>query len=314
MLCKPVIVLVTLTACLSGCASAPTVPRDAREPTEPIDGRSVAVYDGWSGSNRDWDDLVEAAAGAEVLVIGEMHGHPTGLAAAAALWEDVLDRQTPGGAGPALSLEFFDRSTQAALDDYLLDITDEPAFREAAGRNAGNYPEGHRAMVEAAKSAGVPVLAANAPRRYTTLARENGYASLDALRHSQRALFESPGGDPGSAYRDRFFELMEAMLTSHGGEGLDEDEIAERVEGYLRAQNVWDATMAGSVVRALNGGHRPVVHVVGRFHSDHRGGLLESIWRLRPGTRIVSVSMVKNSDPDAEDWGRADFILEVGEE
>lgn len=313
MLCKPVIVLVTLTACLSGCASAPTAPRESREPDEPIDARSVAIYDGWSGSNLEWDDLIEAAAGAEVVVIGEMHGHRTGLAAAAALWQDVLDRQPPGGAGPALSLEFFDRATQAALDDYLLDITDEPAFREAAGRNTGNYPEGHRAMVETAKSAGVPVFAANAPRRYTTLARENGYESLAELRASQRALFEMPGGEPGQAYRDRFFELMEGMLASHGGEGLDKDEIAERVEGYFRAQSVWDSTMADSIVRALNAGHRPVVHVVGRFHSDHRGGLLESTWRLRPGTRIVSISMVKQADAEDGDWGRADFIVEAGE-
>lgn len=313
-----VMACVGMTVLLSGCASTGTreTPRAAAvEPIDPATARAAPISSGWDASSVSWEAMVAAAAGAEVVIIGETHGHRVGLAVGAALWEDLLARE---GLRPALSLEFFDRGTQAALDDYLTGLTDEKRFREAAGRSAGNYPEGHRVMVESAKAAGVPVYASNAPRRYSTRAREEGFGSLESLRASQRALFETPigasaaGEANSAAYRERFFESMEGMLASHGGEDLGEQELAERVEGYFRAQGVWDATMADTIVRALSAGRTPVVHVVGRFHSDFRGGLVEAVWARRPGTRIVTLSMVEGVSIEGDDRGRADFVVEVG--
>lgn len=310
-----VVVCVVLAVLLAGCVSTGT--REALPAPEaaPIEARSVAIYEGSSGSRASWEELVTAASRGEVVIIGELHGHRVGLAVAAALWEDLLSRE---GFSPALSLEFFDRGTQAALDDYLTGVTDEKRFREAAGRTAGNYPEGHRAMVDSARAAGVPVYASNAPRRYSTRAREEGLGSLEAMRASQRALFETPvevtgaGEANSAAYRERFFESMSGMLASHGGEDLGEEELNERVEGYFRAQRVWDATMADTIVRALASGRTPVVHVVGRFHADFRGGLVEAVWARRAGTRIVTLSMVEGVAIEGEDRGRADFVVEVG--
>jgi uncharacterized iron-regulated protein len=319
---RGVLACVGLAVLLAGCVS--TGSREGAraatvEPVDPATARAAAISGGWDASPVSWGAMVDAAAGAEVVIIGELHGHRVGLAVGAALWEDLLARE---GLSPALSLEFFDRGIQAALDDYLTGVTDETKFREAAGRTAGNYPEGHRAMVETARGAGVPVYASNAPRRYTTRAREEGLGSLEALRASQRALFETPvessgaGAAPGSvnsaAYRERFFESMGGMLASHGGDDLGEVELGERVEGYFRAQRVWDATMADTIVRALASGRTPVVHVVGRFHSDFRGGLVEAVWARRPGTRIVTLSMVEGAPSAGEDRGRADFVVEVG--
>ena len=274
-----------------------------------LEPRGVPVFDGYSGSAISWEEMVDAAASADVVVIGEMHGHEQGLATAAALWEDILARDA---LQPALSLEFFGRDKQALLDDYLLDVLDEEAFKKAASRVAGNYPPGHRAMVEAAKKAGVRVYGANSPRRYSTKARKDGFESLDGLRGSQKALFEKPGGLPEGAYRDRFFEQFRGMLASHGGEDLTEEEMEDRIEGYFRAQSVWDATMAGTISRAMLEGNRPVVQVVGQFHSDHHGGLIDQIWKHRPGARVVTLSMVNETDFAGEDTGRADFVVVVG--
>lgn len=301
-----------LASVLIGCASTPS-PRDdpAAEVQAAVDPRAVPVFDGYGGGGVGWDAMIDAAAAADVVVIGEMHGHTLGLAAAAALWEDVLSR---GDAAPALCLEFFDRADQALLDDYLLGVTDEEGFREAASLTDRSYPEGHRAMVEAAKAAGVPVFGSNSPRRYSTHAREESIGALEALRASQRELFDTPGGLPENAYRERFFDRFRGMMASHGGEDLTEAEIEEKIEGYFRAQSVWDATMAGTIARAISAGHRPVVQVVGQFHADHRGGLVDQIWRRRPGTRIVTVSMVEGPEMAGDDAGRADFVVDVGGE
>lgn len=306
---------------LGGCASSGHQ-ADERIEAVPLEPRAVGVFDGATGSAVSWSDMVGAASGADVVVIGEMHGHALGLASAAALWEDVIGRASDGsgigsggGSGPALSLEFFTRDEQAAVDDYLTGVTDEAGFRKASGRTEGNYPGGHRAMLEAAKDAGLRVHASNAPRRYTSLAREDGYAALAGLRASQRALFVTPGASPEGPYRDRFFELFRGMMASHGGADQTPAELDEKIEGYFRAQSVWDATMADTVTRAVAQGLRPVVHVVGQFHSDHRGGLIAAIERARPGARVVTVSMVEGpgfGGDDGGDLGRADFVVDVG--
>jgi len=95
---------------------------------------------------------------------------------------------------------------------------------------------------------------------------------------------------------------------------LSDEEMAAKLEGRLRAQSLWDWTMGESVVRGLEGGARPMVQVVGRFHSDFRGGLAQAIEKMRPGVRVLVVSVV---DEDAktlrdEDRGRGDFVVYVG--
>jgi len=297
--------LVACLACVMGCAAPGR--RGGESPAR--DPRAVPVYAGAELEPVAWEAMVEEAAEADVVVIGEIHGQELGLAAAAALWEEVLARR---GDGAALSMEFFERDEQGHLDDYLVGVTDEAAFREATGRTESNYPPGHRALVERAREAGARVYAANAPRRYSTLARTEGFDVLRALRESQRRLFEVPERLPEGEYRERFFEVFAGMMASHGGGEMDEAARRAQIEGFFRAQSVWDATMAETIARALSDGHRPVVQVVGRFHADHEGGLVQALRARRPGARIVTVSMQDASLPSAEDEGRADFILMVG--
>lgn len=280
------------------------------------DARSVMVFRG-DGSPSRWDDLVDTASGADVILVGENHGHPLGLASAAALWDDVLQRSRTG-ASPALAMEFFERDEQDALDDYLAGITDEAAFRKAAGRSAGNYPAGHRAMVEAAKAAGVPVIAANAPRRYVRIARTDGYERLTTLTAEQRRLFRIPDSVPTGAYRDRFNQVMSpdstpaAEKAAHGDEPSAAD--FSRLDPIFRSQSMWDWTMAESIQRGLEAGRRPVLLVVGRFHVDLEGGTILALRQLRPSARVVTVSFVDAhawSMPE-EDKGRGDFVVYVG--
>lgn len=252
--------------------------------------------------------MLEDVAGADVVVVGETHGHPLGLAAAAALWEDILERRPDA----ALLLEFFERDQQVAIDDYLTGVTDEEAFRKSAGRSDGNYPEGHARMVETAKAAGRPVIAANAPRRYVRRAGPEGYEYLLRLGQEQQRLFAVPDAVPEGRYREDFFELMSG--GGHGAEGEGGEMPEEMVERMYRSQVLWDATMADSVVRAALRGYRPVVLVVGRFHADFDGGTIQLIARARPDLEIRTLSAVASDSEqvEEEDVGRADYVLYVG--
>ncbi len=275
------------------------------EPAE-VDVHSLRLFNGLSGAVMSWDGLVRAASEADVVLIGEVHGHPVGLAAAAELFEQVA----AGAATAALSLEFFERDEQVKLDDYLTGVfKEEKEFLVAAGRRKGNYPAGHRAMVETARANGQPVIAANAPRRYVSIARVSGFEALRGLSEEQRRLFVIPESLTEGRYREKFFEMME----EHSDPG-NPDAPPIDGEGYFRSQCMWDATMADSILAAAEQGRRPVVHVVGQFHSDYSGGTVSRIAQQRSDVLVWTISMVTEWSESLreEDQGRADCVIYVG--
>jgi uncharacterized iron-regulated protein len=291
--------LVSLTAC-SGTVVVDAFPDPP--PALPASGRSLVMLDGHDGSAVSWDVLVQRAAQANVVLVGETHGHPEGLAAAAFLFEDLLARDPNG---PALALEFFERDEQLVLDELHSGVIDEAEMITALDLSRGSYPPGHRAMLRAALDHGRPVWAANAPRRYVRLARTESYEHLAAFGPRQRALYELPDALTPGDYRERFAEAI-----GGGHSELDPDFL----EGMYRSQNLWDATMADTVREAHADGARPVVLVVGRFHVEFDGGLAQRLEARAPWLRRFSLSVL---DVDAEDLreqdrGRADVVIYAG--
>lgn len=226
-------------------------------PTPPTigDPRSVPLFGGDPATRATHAQLVAAAAGADVFIIGENHGHPLGLALAAALWEDLLPRAPLA----ALALEFFERDDQAHIDDYLAGLTDEKSFRGQTGRTPANYPDGHRQMVEAAKSAGRRVWAANAPRVYVRTARTASLDRLSGLTPEQRRLFRLPDFLIAGPYRQAYDQVMRPMLQAshrtapHAGAAATGAATAgtapanpparteaDQLDAFYRSQSLWD--------------------------------------------------------------------------
>ena len=170
-------------------------------------------------------------------------------------------------------------------------------------------------MVEAAKAAGVPVVAANAPRRYVRLARTDGFDRLRQLTPEQQRLFTIPDPMPSGGYHERFITLMTGMgdhsapPAASGPAQPSEQRIAQ-AEAIFRAQATWDATMADSVVTASRE-HRPVFLVIGRFHTDNDGGTLQLIRRARPNLRVLTISCSRGLNPTLleSDRSRADIVV-----
>jgi uncharacterized iron-regulated protein len=277
----------------------------------PQDPRSLVVASG-TGLPMTWDSLVSRAAAADVVLIGEQHGHPLGLAAADALWQDTL---AVNGSDAALAMEFFYRDEQIHLDDFNAGLTDLDGLVAATDRNERSFPIPHRDMVQAAQDAGAPVLAANAPWRYLRPAREGTIE----FSPEQASTFVVPDAVTEGPYADRFFNIMAEMSASHSDSGAantddSEPDPRERFAGMFMSQNIWDATMADTVARAVQDGHAPVFLVVGQFHTDFEGGLTERLRNLIPRARIVSVS-VQNAWSERlrdEDRARADAIIYAG--
>jgi uncharacterized iron-regulated protein len=289
--------LAALAPVLAGCAVALPRPRTTLAEAEVFDAceRPITL-----------DELARRAAESDAVILGEMHGHPLGLAVSAALYDKILAEK--GRA--TLSLEFLERDKQGVVDDYLAGRSDEATFFARSGLRRTEPEPGHFAMIEAARRAGAPVVASNAPRALAKKARVEGYAALSSLPEAERALFVVPDPMPQGRYAEAFAKLMGG--ESHGGEPKAS---SDKVASFFRAQALWDATMADSIARAIadrpaRGAERgPVFHVVGRFHVEHDGGLVQLLRRAAPEARVLSIVLVESRDEVSPGIGDAFVVV-----
>jgi len=274
---------------------------------------------------------------ADVVFIGEVHNDPT----AHRLQRDLLTEahrqhghpDSTAGRPVALSLEMFERDVQPVLDEYLAGLITEEHFR-ASSRPWSNYADAYRPLVEYAKANRLDVLAANAPRRYVNRVSRLGVASLDSLPPMARAwLPPLPPPPPSTAYRAKWNALMRSAMSQHGADttqsphGTPPDsssngtDAAARgahhgamMQNMLRAQALWDATMAHTIAHHLmNTPDALVLHVTGGFHVSEGTGTPEQLTRYRPSARPLIVSIrpvddVTAFDPN-EHAGLGDFVI-----
>ncbi len=252
------------------------------------------------GGTLELEEVARRMSAADVAFIGEMHGHPAGLDLARRIFERVAETS----ARAALSLEFIERDQQAALDAFAAGEIDEA---ELVKRRGSLLPKPHMAMIERARARKLPVVGANAPRRLAKLARIEGWDALRALPEAERALFVIPDAMPSDAYRSRF---AAAMGMSDPGEGAHGPGDGGKLDGFYRAQVLWDATMADSVGKLLDARRAPVVHVVGKFHVERDGGLVELVRRAHPSARVVTLVIAE--EPSDEAQGAGDIVAFVG--
>jgi len=302
------------------------------------------------GEPSSLDAIVDAMAGADAVLIGEIHTDPVGHWVEAELFRRALELAgSTGGAGPtrsvALSMEMFEWDVQGVVDEYLQDLITESQFK-ASARPWEHYDTDYRPMVEMAKEAGVPVLAANAPRRYVNrVSRLGADALLDLSPWALSFLPPLPYPPPTPAYRTEWTELMSGMTMESQCPAPEEEEVeagepgkvdlpeghpvpeppkgpppgmpshdSSFMENGIMAQTLWDASMAYAVATFLDSHPGALVlHMVGGFHVMNFTGIPEKVEFYRPGTRslVVHMDLAEDSqvfDP-AEHAGRGDFVI-----
>jgi uncharacterized iron-regulated protein len=252
------------------------------------------------------DAIVEAAAQADVVFLGEQHDDSLGHALQAELLRRIHARH---GAMRyvTLSLEMFETDVQTVLDEYLAGFITEAHFLRAS-RPWDNYARDYRPMVEYAKAHALPVVAANAPRRYVNRVSRRGPASLDSLWADVKAAYLAPlpYPMPTPAYRAKWDALM--------GGGAAHGAAAAGPSNALMAQALWDATMAHRIAGALaRVPNALVVHPVGAFHVERNVGTPDALRHYRPRVRALIVTMrpdaAWNADAHA---GLGDFVVLTG--
>jgi uncharacterized iron-regulated protein len=284
----------------------------ATQPAPPTSGRKQwMIHDGESGSAVEWGAFLGQLAKADIIAIGERHDDEVGHAVEAAIVSALLKHKPSG----AVAMEMFERDEQGIVDLYLDgEIKRSTLVKITDSANWGGedtWDGFYQPMVDAVKthrSSGAALVAANSPRAYVTMARTDGFDPLRRLRREGNRDFALPDLKVDeSAYRARFFEFMGEPAAA--GDLVHAQD--SRAGAFFRAQQMWDATMADSVVKASRR-HPQVVLIAGDFHVADEGGTLVRIrarsgWKKVKSVSIVPVKGVRSLKE--EHRGRADFVV-----
>ncbi len=237
------------------------------------------VFDA-NGNPSSLEKILEAAVQSEVVFLGEQHDDATAHALQLQIFKTLVEKYGKQRK-VALSLEMFERDVQIVINEYLNNLISENHFL-LSSRPWNNYKQDYRPLVEIAKAEKLPVIAANAPRRYINMVSRGGRNSLNALTtDAKKWLAPLPFNQASEAYANKFKALMGGSPESSMG-----------LNNILDSQTLWDATMAFSVAEFLKKNKNPlVVHLNGSFHTENRLGTAEHLLKFRSKAKFLVVTM-----------------------
>ncbi len=262
---------------IAGCSHIPLPSRhgESHHPYAAFAGMTIRTPD---GATVAWTELHGTIASADAILLAETHDSPEDHAFQAAFLLWTLEQFQD----VALAMEQLERDEQQHVDAYLRGEIDTPTFitetDSADWAGQGSWRKWYQPLVDLARSHHAPVIAANAPRKYSRIAYKEGLDALEALPPAERRHFDLPLPVDDEDYRVAFAR----QAAAH--EGV----TPEMVEAMYAGQQVWDSTMAASISRGLDTNTR-IVLTVGRFHVEHSGGLTAQLLARHPGLTTVTL-------------------------
>ncbi len=266
-----------------------------------ITDENFRVYDA-RGNAATIEQIVEAIGKSNVVFLGENHDDAAAHYLQAEIFRKIFENYSKQRR-IALSMEMFERDVQIVVDEYLKDLITEKKFLDDS-RPWNNYKTDYRPLVEFAKQNNLPIIAANAPRRYVNMVSRSGRDSLNQLSpEAKKWLAPLPYSAPSAEYSAKFNALMGSMKS--------ETNAPSKI---LESQALWDATMAFSIAEHLKKEKNAlVVHLNGSFHTENRLGTAEQLSRLNPKAKITVVTMRYEEDfkkfDKAKHENLGDFVI-----
>ena len=262
-----------------------------------------------NGQKVSFDQMIASLAAADVVFVGEQHDHKLGHELELEILKGVFAKNP----SVALSLEMFERDVQGVVDEYLKDQINESNFL-AASRPWPRYKTDYAPMVEFCKANKLPVIAANAPRRYVNMVTRKGQESLlDLPKDARSNLAKLPYN---TQVPDGYNRALDEVFGNHGAGGSPAPAGMQMPspERMKLSQMLWDATMADSIVKGRARTHaRTVIQMNGAMHSDNGYGIVDRLHRAAPRLKVVTVSIKTDAsypNVTAEQYkGVADYVV-----
>jgi uncharacterized iron-regulated protein len=222
----------------------------------------------------DLQEAFETLMGYNVIFFGEDHDSRTDHEAERIVLMELAERDP----NLLLALEMFERDVQDTLDAYLTGTISEDLFLDRA-RPWPNYQEDYRPLVEFAKARGIPVIAANVPRRTAAVVATADEISSKAVKKDSRYVPTTLHLD-SKEYYEHFAAVMKKM--PHGAPMR-----RMNVKGLYKAQVLKDAVMAASLEPFLS---RHILFCCGHFHSDYHLGIPYQLQKNHPDLKVAVIA------------------------
>lgn len=242
----------------------------------------------------DLEDAFDILMDYSVIFIGEEHESRVSHHAELTILKGLAERDS----NLVLALEMFERDVQDILDAYLKGKISEKKFLKQS-RPWPNYLEDYRPLIEFAKKKGMPVIAANIPRRTAAAVSMANQISPDVMGEDSIYLPKTVYLK-SKDYCRRFASSIEEMPHFTPMKGM-------KVDGLYKAQVLKDAVMAASVEPFLD---RRTLFCCGHFHSDYHLGIPYQLKKNHPKLKIVVIAMASSVEnlPMKDRSRVADFI------
>ncbi|RWY53721.1 ChaN family lipoprotein [Mucilaginibacter gilvus] len=253
------------------------------------------VYNTAKNTPATIDDVVNDMAKADVLFFGEEHNDSTGHYLEALIFKKLIEKYP---AKMALSMEMFQTDCQTVLNEYLAGFIREKNLI-SEGRAWKNYKD-YRAMVESAKDNHLPVIAANAPTRYTNMVTRVGLGDLQKLDATAKSWLPPLPIDTATG---RYYEKFGEIMGGHAGPMK-----------IYQSQNLWDATMGYSIAKfyKANKGSK-IFQVNGGFHSEEKLGTVAQLKKYAPNIKVINIQAYADDSFESPDWSKfskfGDYII-----
>lgn len=257
----------------------------AEERAHPLAGR---IWQPSTGRFVEEAELVAAITAADFVALGEVHDNPDHHLLQARLLRAIV----AAGRRPALAFEMLTTDQQPAIDAA---VKAAPRDADALAREVdwahSRWPDWkfYRPIFAAGLEAGLPIVAANLPRKQMSEIISKGRDGLDDGLKVRLAREEPLPDGTLSA-------LREEMKESHCGELPD-----EMVDPMVLGQRARDARMAERMVSA--GAERGAVLITGKGHARTDRGVPALVARDAPGKKVASVGFYEaqagENDPAA---------------
>ncbi|BCG48480.1 protein of unknown function DUF399 [Citrifermentans bremense] len=246
------------------------------------------------------DQMKRVATDARVVYVGETHDNPASQRLELDMLK-ALEERHPGKV--ALGMEMFKRSQQPVLDRWSAGDLDEKSFvKESRWFDSWKMDFGYyRDLLLYAREKHIPVIGLNAEKNLVQAVRNR---NLDELTPEEKA--QLPELDLSDPYQRAQTESIFAG-HSHG---------KMAVEGFLRAQTLWDDTMAETAARFLEspqGKDRHLLVVAGGNHVSHGFGIPRRVFRRAPTSYVTiggyEVVITRQKPPETMDVEIPEFPM-----
>lgn len=254
------------------------------------------------GKEVSYAKMIKTVSATDVVFFGEIHN------CVISHWMElkVLEDLTENNKKLKVGMEMLEADNQLIIDEYTSSLISSDRFEEEC-RLWTNYSTDYEPLVYYAKRHHLPLIATNVPRRYASVVKEKGLASLDSLSaEAKRYLPKLPIKYVENKNAQEGFALMGVL-----GKAKE-----SKPQLMAQAQAIKDATMGWFIAQNLKKGEQ-MIHFNGTYHSDARNGIIPYLLEYRPKTTISTIRAVRQEEIDKieKDYlGLADFYICITED